>query len=214
LGVRPLKDDLDSIGGWPVTATGWSASSARPWHDVLGILAERGYVSSYFASVYVATDDRNSSWRAVFLDQPGLGLSREYLVKGFNDEDVQHYLTYMVKTALLMGATDEEEARQQMSDVLRLEIQLAEASAPREERRNASLLYNPKYLSEFFVFLKNYFKCLKKWFFYFKDSFESKPGHPPNWHTFVDGQLPSVDLAQDERIIVQDPRLAMTPHDF
>ena len=40
-------------------------------------------------SSWVYADDRNSSWRAIFLDQPSLGLSREYLIKGFEDEDVQ-----------------------------------------------------------------------------------------------------------------------------
>jgi len=69
----------------------------------------------------------------------------------------------MVKTAVLLGAKDEEEARVQMSDVLRLEIKLAEASAPREERRNASLLYNPEYLSKYF------FKNIYLFKYIFKD---------------------------------------------
>ena len=48
-----------------------------------------GYTSSMIVSSWVYADDRNSSWRAIFLDQPSLGLSREYLIKGFEDEDVQ-----------------------------------------------------------------------------------------------------------------------------
>ena len=36
-----------------------------------------------------------------------------------------------------------------MKEVLLFEISLAEASAPREERRNASKLYNPRTLGEY-----------------------------------------------------------------
>ena len=37
----------------------------------------------------VTTDLKNSSRRILDLDQPGLGMSREYLTKGLEDEDVQ-----------------------------------------------------------------------------------------------------------------------------
>ena len=34
-------------------------------------------------------DLKNSSWRILDIDQPSLGMSREYLVKGLEDEDVK-----------------------------------------------------------------------------------------------------------------------------
>ena len=42
----------------------------------------------------VTTDLKNSSRRILDLDQPGLGMSREYLTKGLEDEDVQVEITY------------------------------------------------------------------------------------------------------------------------
>ena len=43
----------------------------------------------YLIDFSVTTDLKNSSWRILDLDQPSLGMSREYLSKGFDDEDVQ-----------------------------------------------------------------------------------------------------------------------------
>jgi hypothetical protein len=37
----------------------------------------------------VTTDLKNSSYRVLDLDQPGLGMAREYLMKGFGEPDVQ-----------------------------------------------------------------------------------------------------------------------------
>ena len=43
----------------------------------------------------------NSTWRTIYLDQAGLGLSREYLVKGVENERVQHYFGYMKTVSAL-----------------------------------------------------------------------------------------------------------------
>ena len=43
----------------------------------------------YFFDFSVTTDLKNSSWRILDIDQPSLGMSREYLVKGLEDEDVK-----------------------------------------------------------------------------------------------------------------------------
>ena len=53
----------------------------------------------------------------------------------------------MVDVARFFGA-DEAFARKDMFDVLQFEIQLATFSLPREERRNASRLYNPMKIKE------------------------------------------------------------------
>ena len=54
----------------------------------------------------------------------------------------QAYLRYMVDVAVLLGA-EPDFAEREMRAVLDFEIQLANFSIPREERRNASKLYNP-----------------------------------------------------------------------
>ena len=53
----------------------------------------------------------------------------------------------MVDVATLLGA-DPDFARSEMMAVLRFEMHLANISLPREERRNASRLYNPMSIKE------------------------------------------------------------------
>lgn len=107
-------------------------------------------------------------------------MSREYLIKGIDDEDVTHYYNYMQKVkneitamhifihifviskhyntqlieilfvnqvAILLGA-DPVRAASELKESLLFEIKLANTSLPREERRNASKLYNPMKLNE------------------------------------------------------------------
>ena len=81
------------------------------------------------------------------MDQFSPGLNREYLIKGFEDKDVQAYLKLMVNMAVMMGA-DRDQAEKEMEEALRLELQLAEFALPREQRRNKTALYNPMTLKE------------------------------------------------------------------
>ena len=50
--------------------------------------------------------DQNSSQKILALDQASLGMSREYLVKGFDDKYVQSYFTFMKESAVLLGAVE------------------------------------------------------------------------------------------------------------
>ncbi|CAG2181774.1 unnamed protein product, partial [Oppiella nova] len=51
-------------------------------------------------SIFVDIDDKNSSKRVLYLDQPSLGLfDRDLLMKGMNDSSVAAYYDLMVKSA-------------------------------------------------------------------------------------------------------------------
>ena len=64
------------------------------------------------------------------LDQPGLGMSREYLMKGLEDGDVQAYFTYMKDVALLLGAS-QEAVDTELLEVIMFEMSIANISLPR-----------------------------------------------------------------------------------
>ena len=53
-----------------------------------------------------ATNPKDSESRITEVDQFSPGLSREYLIKGFDDKDVQAYFKLMVDMAVLLGADD------------------------------------------------------------------------------------------------------------
>ena len=81
-------------------------------------------------------------------DQASLGLNREYLLKGFEDEIVQQYFKYMLDAAVVLGANPET-AKEELKESLLFEIEMANITTASEDRRNATTLYNPTTLGEF-----------------------------------------------------------------
>lgn len=69
---------------------------------------------------------KNSSQQKQF-DEPTLGLSREFILRGLNDSVVQAYYDYMVDMAVIFGA-DRELAKKEYLDVLELETTIANVS--------------------------------------------------------------------------------------
>lgn len=57
-------------------------------------------------------------------DEPTLGLSREFLLRGLGDSVVQAYFEYMVDLAIIFGA-DGDRAKEELLDVLQFEINIA-----------------------------------------------------------------------------------------
>ena len=141
----------------------------------------------------VGQDVKNISYRVWKIDHPGLGLSREYLIKGFEDKDVQHYYNYMVESAKLMGSEKaEEEIKKEMKEALEFEIKLANASTSREKRRDPNSLYNPTTVGQLNSFLGG-----------------KLPGFPENWREYFNQLFKAgntdIELKDDEKMIVQDP---------
>jgi len=146
-GLEPLKAILKKLGGWPLLeGAAWNEEGYK-WYEMNYKFRENGYSVDYLVDFSVTTDLKNSSWRILDLDQPGLGMAREYLMKGLDDPDVQAYQEYMQDVALLLGA-DKDTVINDIKETIKFEIELAKISLPREERRDASKLYNPMKVSE------------------------------------------------------------------
>lgn len=147
-GLAPLKDILRQMGGWPVLEGNAWDSSAFEWTHNVYINRQLGYSLDYIFDFSVTTNIRNSSWRIIDIDQPPLGMpSRKYLLKGFNNSDVQAYYNYQISMAVLLGA-DRARAERELKESLEFEIEIANYSLPKEERRNASKLYNKMTIGE------------------------------------------------------------------
>ena len=88
-GLATLKNILKKLGGWPLLeGDNWNQEGFR-WFNLVYNFREVGFSVDYLVDFSVTADLRNSSWRTLDLDQPQLGLSREFLVKGVEDKDVQ-----------------------------------------------------------------------------------------------------------------------------
>lgn len=61
------------------------------------------------------------------MDQAALGLSREYLSKGFDDKIVQAYYSYMIDIAVILGA-NKTDAKNELRESLEFEMKLANVS--------------------------------------------------------------------------------------
>ncbi|XP_042232177.1 neprilysin-2-like isoform X3 [Homarus americanus] len=147
-GLEPLKGILKKMGGWPVLEGDTWKPSAFQWTSNIYINRQLGYSLDYIFDFSVTTNIKNSTWRIIDIDQPPLGMpSRKYLLKGLNDSDVQAYYNYQVNLAELLGA-DRTRAMVELKESLEFEIQLANFSLPKEERRNATKLYNKMTIKE------------------------------------------------------------------
>ena len=202
IGVQPLLDSLKQLGGWPVLEDDGSYESFR-WYEQVRKLNVEGFSINSIMSHYIGTDDKNNSYRVIKLDQPSLGMDREYLIQGFEDDDVQHYYRYMIDTAVVLGA-DEAKAKQELKESLLFEINLAKLSAAKEERRDDNKLYNPTTVAEL-------------------DNAENKPGepgHPLSWQQHLAGlvseginykdgtkiaQPGDIVINSDEKLILRNP---------
>lgn len=151
--AAPLVKELQTPEfRWPVLGEGLGAAwqwSPEQW-DLLKTLAEirNQHSKSILIRLYIAPDDRNSSFYIIKLDQASLSLSsrEDYIT---NTSSAQEYraalLRLMVDVAVMLGA-EEETAEPQMTEALAFEVKLAHILIPYENRTSENM-YNKYTLS-------------------------------------------------------------------
>ncbi|XP_063903436.1 neprilysin-2-like [Zophobas morio] len=139
-GLDIARKLLKDLGGWPVLEEYFDDFTYN-WIDSIGALRKTGLSVNSLIDISVGLDFKHSTKRLIQIDQPGLGLSREYLVKGISDKIVKAYYEYMVDIAEMFGC-DRPKASEELLESLQFEINLANFSLSQEDRRNISNLYN------------------------------------------------------------------------
>ena len=133
LGVKPMLENLKTLGGWPVLdGDGWSGDGYHWWEQVYE-MSKIGFFTHYIVYLAVGTDDKDSDKRSIFLDQPNLGLNREFLVKGLEEPFVQHYFTKMKSAAELLGVPKNQRTEKELKETLLFEIELAKISGTKHK---------------------------------------------------------------------------------
>ncbi|KAK6631135.1 hypothetical protein RUM43_014231 [Polyplax serrata] len=139
IGDAPLRQVLKSLGGWPVATRDWKPPSFSV-ETLLGKL--RGdYNEGVLIEQWVGPDDKNSSAHILQLDQMQLALpSRDYYLKMGNNVELKAYHRYMTQIAILLGA-DDKTAEAELEEVIKFEVQLANATLPEADRHDTSAIY-------------------------------------------------------------------------
>ncbi|KAL5238849.1 hypothetical protein ACI65C_006259 [Semiaphis heraclei] len=135
-GLVPFKKMLKTLGGWPVLEGDKWENAEYTWKDIVYKIREMGYSVDYLIRFSIGIDSKNSTMRAIELDEASLSL------KGIDEKIVLRYYSYMVDIAVLLGA-DRHRAVKEMVQSLEFEIRLAKILMPAEERRDTTKLYNP-----------------------------------------------------------------------
>lgn len=145
---RPLRELLNSVGGWPVIDGSEWNETAFDWQKTIALFRKHGVYMNFLMDLSVVKDLKNSSRYILQLDQPYFGLpDRGYFLKGMTDHVVQAYYQFMVDTAILLGA-NETIAKDEMLKALLFETELAKHALPLEDLRNFTKLYNKMTIAE------------------------------------------------------------------
>lgn len=203
LGLNPLLDSLENVGGWPVLEQSENDYCSFQWFEQVKRLSREGHSIKTIMNHDIEVDNMNSSYMVFRLGQPNLGLNRKYLIMGLKDEKVQNYFQYMVDAAVLLGA-NKSMAIDDLKRSLLFEIKLARLLASRTERRGPNKFFVPVSVKE----LDN-------------DKFDLRGiSQPQSWHCYIQGLLhdasgfsqgklnernDSTDIKNDEMIIIRNP---------
>ncbi|XP_055597323.1 neprilysin-1-like isoform X2 [Uranotaenia lowii] len=175
-GIKPLRQVLKTLGGWPVIEKQWIPPNTSVEH-LLGLL--RGvYSEPVLVELYVGADDKNSSVNILQIDQLVLALpSRDYYLKKSSAGDLKAYHHYMTQIAILLGA-DQKTATKELLDVVNFEVRLANASLPEADRHDTSAIYKKITLQQ----LQNEVPQI-------------------NWEEYLQSTLGNVKLEKNESIV-------------
>lgn len=132
-GVQPLAPFLDQIGAIRSTATLQDALAWLNVHKMGGVFG-----------LTVDLDPKQSDQYALILDQAGLGLPERDYYSRADEKSIQlrgAYFTHLLDTFALLG-DDAHAAYQKAVAVMRIEMELAQASLTSVERRDLERQYN------------------------------------------------------------------------
>ncbi|NXV77964.1 NEP protein, partial [Atlantisia rogersi] len=197
-GGEPLISLLPNVSDWPVATTNWESSYGTAWTAEAAIAQLNArYGKKVLINFFVGTDDKNSTAHIIHIDQPGLGLpSRDYYeCTGAYKEACSAYVDFMISVAKLIlqernVTFKESEISEQMTRVMDLEKEIANATTKSEDRNDPLLLYNKMTLAQ----LQNNFSL----------EIDNKVF---NWSKFINDIMSTVQINVEntEHVIVYDP---------
>lgn len=161
LGLDFILSYMESFGGWPIMGShrggNWNESAYNLEDLMIRVRNETNTLP--LVDIYVAQDDKNPSRYILTIDQTSLGMpSRDYYLRGRNDSTLLAYQKMMTNIAIAFGA-DPATAETDAGELMDFEIELANITMRREDRRDPEKLYNKMVVGD----LKNNFTSQLDW---------------------------------------------------
>ncbi|KAF5280973.1 hypothetical protein FQR65_LT14897 [Abscondita terminalis] len=182
-GLTTIKQILKNLGGWPVIeGASWNEANFD-WKNYTYRSRKMGFSFGTFIGIGIGSDFKNSTRRTIFLGEPSVGFSREYLIKGMNNTLVKAYFEFIVDVAVIFGAK-RASAEMELKQCVEFQIEWAKIVLPKEEKRNATALYNPMTIDE----LQNRFPFID-WLEYIRNVLD----------------IPDIEIGYDEVVSVSVP---------
>lgn len=94
------------------------------WIETTKRFRQHGFNINYLIDFQISTNIKNTTSRIIYLDQASIGLFREFLILGIEENAVKAYYNYAVDMAVLFGA-ERARAESDMMDSLNFEMALA-----------------------------------------------------------------------------------------
>ncbi|NXQ88531.1 NEP protein, partial [Nyctibius grandis] len=197
-GGSPLISLLPQVSDWPVATNNWDSSYGTAWtaETAIAQLNSR-YGKKVLINFFVGTDDKNSTAHIIHIDQPGLGLpSRDYYeCTGAYKEACSAYVDFMISVAKLILqerniSFNENEISEQMTRIMDLEKEIANATTKSEDRNDPLSLYNKMTLAQL------------------QNNFSLEIDHKVfNWSKFINDIMSTVQINVEntEHVVVYDP---------
>ncbi|RWS23715.1 hypothetical protein B4U80_05168, partial [Leptotrombidium deliense] len=169
VGVKPLLDLVNKVGGWPMIQKSWSPSNYS-WQNAYYYLRSR-LGSNYIIEVTVDVNSKDTTTKAIHIDSPNFGMGAKELGNPNADRDTRRlvaaYKTYIKDAASLLNfqAISSEAINKDIEDMFRFESSLAKATTSSEERNAQYEEITIRQLNEQFKGVK-WKQLLKKIFTY------------------------------------------------
>lgn len=145
IGTKPYNN-TPQYKEWPtLIGEDWPSEETFDLNDVITRYMEVAIEPIF--SYDIGPDPMNTSRNIIELAEPGLGLSREFLLLPRNESIVQAYERYYTQVAIALGA-DALVAHKDAAEFVKLERQFAQIKASRDESKITGDRYNPTTLAE------------------------------------------------------------------
>lgn len=145
VGTEPFDKVVEDIGKWPSLDPSWNDTE----FDLVDLMLAVSKAGSSVLPILVAhikPDVQDGSVRTIFVEQGGLALgSRDLYLQGRSSRAVLSYQRMLTRLLTQLGA-NEEDAKKDAQEIVDLEIQLANISAPKEDKHGKT--YKPTTIEE------------------------------------------------------------------